>query len=132
MSEHNNTPKQTIYMRYFVYILGCFTCYLAGMYVQSISRSSLPFRIEYPPLVSQTNVYIPHNLQKNITNNIVSKSADNQSVGQYVASKNGSKYYPVNCKSASRIKPENQIFFTTPSDAEQAGYSFSDQCSPVN
>lgn len=36
----------------------------------------------------------------------------------FVASKNGTKYYPVNCKSADRIKEENKVYFATAEEAE--------------
>ncbi len=43
--------------------------------------------------------------------------------GQFVASKSGSKYHPVeNCSFADRIKPENKIFFQSEESARQAGY----------
>jgi hypothetical protein len=51
-----------------------------------------------------------------------------QKPGQYVASKIGKKYYPVGCKSADRIKPENQITFESSDQAERAGYEVSTQC----
>lgn len=47
--------------------------------------------------------------------------------GDYVASKNGAKYYPKGC--SNRIKEENKIYFTTPADAEKAGYSLAKNCS---
>lgn len=52
------------------------------------------------------------------------------STGQsFVASKNGSRFYPVDCKSSSRIKPENKIYFNTSQDAEKAGYALASGCS---
>ncbi len=55
--------------------------------------------------------------------------ANNQASGQtssehnFVASKSGSKYHPVNnCSYADRIKPENKIFFVTEEEARGAGY----------
>lgn len=50
------------------------------------------------------------------------------SSGQYIASKTGKKYYPVGCKSADRIKPENIVSFESADQAERAGYSASTQC----
>lgn len=48
--------------------------------------------------------------------------------GLFVASKNGTKYYPKGCKSADRIKPENQVWFATGQEAESRGYELSTQC----
>lgn len=48
--------------------------------------------------------------------------------GAYIASRNGSKYYPVDCSGASRIKEENKIVFETAAAAEAAGYSLALGC----
>ena len=48
--------------------------------------------------------------------------------GKYVASKNGKLYYPVNCKGANRIKPDNRVWFDTVTDAEKSGYTPSSSC----
>lgn len=47
----------------------------------------------------------------------------------FVASKNGTKYYPINCKSASRIKTENKIYFLTEDEAKDSGLERSSTCS---
>lgn len=46
----------------------------------------------------------------------------------YVASKNGTKYYPINCSGANRIKEENRIYFRTVDDAESVGYARTSTC----
>lgn len=48
---------------------------------------------------------------------------------RFVASKNGTKFYPAECKSAERIKPENRIFFATALEAQKAGFEATSQCS---
>ena len=47
----------------------------------------------------------------------------------FLASFNGSKYYPKNCPAASRIKEESRIWFATQKEASEAGYEPSIQCS---
>lgn len=49
-------------------------------------------------------------------------------VKRYVASKNGKLYYSLDCSGAKRIKPENQIFFSTNEEAEKSGFSLSSNC----
>ena len=49
-------------------------------------------------------------------------------LAKYVASKNGKLYYPVNCKGANRIKPDNRVWFDTVTDAEKSGYTPSSSC----
>ncbi len=46
----------------------------------------------------------------------------------FVASKNGSKYYPSGCSSANRISPANQMWFATAAAAESAGYTRATNC----
>ncbi len=48
--------------------------------------------------------------------------------GSFVAAKTGSRYYPADCGSASRIKPENKVYFKTESAAEAAGYTKAQTC----
>lgn len=48
--------------------------------------------------------------------------------GDYVASKRGKKYYPVDCSAASSLKESNKIYFQTVEEAEAKGYSLSTSC----
>ena len=51
-----------------------------------------------------------------------------QKKGAFVASKNGTKYYPVGCSGANRIKEENKVYFSTSKEAETAGYGPAANC----
>src|SRR5574344_756483 len=44
---------------------------------------------------------------------------------RFVASKSGTKYYPLDCGGAKRIKEENKIWFATSKEAEKFGYTLS-------
>lgn len=46
----------------------------------------------------------------------------------FVASKNGKKYYYAWCDSASRIKKENKVWFSTKEEAKTAGYEPAANC----
>jgi hypothetical protein len=48
--------------------------------------------------------------------------------GAYVVSRNGTKYYPISCSGASRIKEENRVYFDTTTLAEAAGYGRASGC----
>lgn len=48
--------------------------------------------------------------------------------GSFVASVNGTKYYPVACPGANRIKPENATYFDSEAAAISAGYERSSTC----
>lgn len=71
-----------------------------------------------------------------ITGNIIpidsikqnSQNLDGKSLGSYLASRSGTKYYPVGCKSANRIKEENRIWFSNKESAENAGYEPASNC----
>jgi hypothetical protein len=41
---------------------------------------------------------------------------------QYVASRNGKKYYPVFSAAGERIVPKNRVYFRTAAEAQRAGY----------
>lgn len=45
-----------------------------------------------------------------------------------VASKSGSKYYLSTCSGASRIKPENKVWFENVAEARAAGYEPAANC----
>lgn len=47
----------------------------------------------------------------------------------FVASKSGTKYYPIDCKSANRIKPENRVYFMTEEEASNSKLERSSTCS---
>ena len=46
----------------------------------------------------------------------------------FVASKNGSKYYLPTCAGASKISDANKIWFATAADAQAAGYTAAANC----
>lgn len=48
--------------------------------------------------------------------------------GQYVASKNGTKYHFPWCGGAARIAEENKIWFNSKEEAEKAGYTPAGNC----
>lgn len=48
--------------------------------------------------------------------------------GSFVASKSGTKYFPVDCGSSKTIKEENKVFFSSASAAETAGYELAKNC----
>ena len=49
-------------------------------------------------------------------------------VGEYLASKNGTRYYPLGCVAGDRIAEQNRIWFATVQEAEAAGLTLSASC----
>lgn len=60
---------------------------------------------------------------KNIGDPSINSGQDN-----FVASKNGEYYYPLDCAAANRIKDANKIFFETKEAAERKGLKPSAYC----
>ncbi len=52
----------------------------------------------------------------------------NPSEKRYVASKNGKMYYSLGCSGTNRIKPENEVWFSTKEQAEKSGYALASAC----
>jgi len=77
----------------------------------SLLRAKTPIRIDNMPI----------NMSSGPT-------ATTQAIKSFMASKNGSKYYPIGCKAGERIKPENRIFFANREGAEAAGYTRAVNC----
>ena len=48
--------------------------------------------------------------------------------GKVVASKSGTRYYLPTCSGVSRIKEANKVWFTSPAEAERAGYTRAANC----
>ncbi len=51
--------------------------------------------------------------------------------GQYVASKNGERYYLPWCGGVSRIKEENKVWFASKAEAEAAGFTPAANCKGI-
>lgn len=69
-----------------------------------------------------------NSLSTKTTASHVKPTAPSDIQAAYVGSINGTKYYPIGCSGANRIKPENQILFATQDEAEQSGYTQSTGC----
>jgi len=76
-----------------------------------------------PILIENNTEKIDYNQEKSYNEKSL-KSTDKM----FVASKNGTKYYSLGCSGASRIKPENQVWFKDREDAEKSGFTFSSTC----
>ncbi len=50
-------------------------------------------------------------------------------IGSFVASKNGTKYYLTSCSGVNKISDKNKVYFKTETEAESAGYSKASNCS---
>ncbi|MEK7585260.1 MAG: hypothetical protein AAB455_02005 [Patescibacteria group bacterium] len=80
-----------------------------------------PVRIE--------NVATPALVSSKITTSTTSISAQTSSqAGQFVGSKNGTKYHYPWCSGAQRIKEENKVWFASKEEAATKGYTPASNC----
>ncbi len=72
-------------------------------------------------------------VEKSVNSNSVASlpdlgSTSTTSSQNFVASRNGTKFYPAGCKSADRIKTENRVYFSTKDEAIRAGLEEATSC----
>lgn len=91
------------------------------------SMSSTPLTSTQPAAIIMNSV--PETVQSASTGGPKTSSAATvQTVGKYVASKNGSKYHLPHCPGATQIKEENKIYFESEAAARAAGYTPAANC----
>lgn len=90
---------------------------LGRVSVLTAQADSAPLEIVYPPLVSTT---VPQYKEQGTSGEPESWA--------FAASQTGKSYYPKGCKGLDRIKQENRIYFTTESEAINAGLTRSTSC----
>lgn len=67
-------------------------------------------------------------LNEEVTRRWDSYLATRKQHAQYIASRNGTKFYPINCSYATRIKEENRVYFTNREDALGLEFEESGRC----
>jgi hypothetical protein len=83
----------------------------------SVTQTTEPIEVVYPPLVKTS---VPqYNQQGNSTE---------PESWAFAGSKTGKTYYPKDCSSLTRVKPENRVYFSTRDQAVTAGYHASTAC----
>lgn len=87
--------------------------------VEGIVRGDVRFFIGTEQVLPQTNQHFSVDAKQLLTNIITVKVPTGM---QYVASKNGSKYYPVQSAGGNRISVKNRVYFRTATEAEEAGF----------
>lgn len=86
-------------------------------------------------LIGRISIETPKGDKNEINYNLIDKDNINDDSSNpilenknYVASKNGKMYYPINCGLVSRIKEENKVWFGTREEAEKSGFIASSSC----
>ncbi|MBD3245312.1 MAG: hypothetical protein GF335_04980 [Candidatus Moranbacteria bacterium] len=71
----------------------------------------------------------PGKLKIQTKSNIQSNSTSKSKEKKFVASKNGTKYYTLDCGGVNRIKDENKVYYSSEKEAQADGKTFSATCS---
>ncbi|MDH5442416.1 MAG: hypothetical protein OEX08_02330 [Candidatus Nomurabacteria bacterium] len=120
----SNRPRNQIFV-----IMVIFGVALASFGVGRLSVLSglnNDVQIQFPPYLSSSDSTIP--IQAGA---FFAETGETTKNGQFVASRNGSKYYAVWCGGVSRIKESNKIYFNSESSARGAGYGPAANCAGV-
>ena len=99
---------------------------LGQLSVNTNNETTKPFVQMIEPI--NLNANIPTTEKAEVTSKITTNSTISDTVNQFVASKNGKRYYLKSCAGAKRIKPENLISFESRELAEAAGYTKAANC----
>ncbi len=109
-----------------------FVVILVGIGSFVLGRASLPETELNKPVIQ---VIEPINLtassiigSSTLANSQSQIKTTNDSGKQFLASKNGTRYYLSTCSGAKRIKTENIIYFSTREAAESAGFTKAINC----
>lgn len=81
--------------------------------IYGLDKAHLPIKIEFANASSTALALDAISL---------SSKSNQENVGNVIGSKSGKKYYYPWCGTVKRIKPENQVAFSSISAARQAGY----------
>jgi hypothetical protein len=73
----------------------------------------------------KNNITSPRLAKTSIPDNTINTFPQNKN---YVASKNGKLYYTTSCSGVKRLSEKNMIWFSTSTEAENAGYKKSPSC----
>lgn len=83
-----------------------------------------------PDLVIEQTLQTAQTIQtvQTSTKSPLTQTSQTGARGEYVASKNGTKYYLPNCSGVKRIAEANKIWFATKADAEARGLTPAANC----
>lgn len=97
---------------------------LGVLYAEHMPARTMPLSMEIPTQAKNVAAIVVANDAS--TAIPAPKQTISSEKGEYVASKNGSKYYLTTCKNT--IKEANKVYFKTKEDAEKAGFAPSQSC----
>lgn len=97
----------------------------------SVVGNREPIKVEYDSeIFNSQSVTANQATAVSAVKNIENTGAQTENSTSVVTSKNGRKYHFLYCPGAKQIKEENKIIFSSPVDAEAAGYTLAANCKP--
>jgi hypothetical protein len=117
-----------------VVLLASSASYGLGYLTGQGSAPSDDFKVTDEPLMSAAAAAAaadPHPSEADLAAPTAPKAAALPAGGQYVASKNGTKFYLPWCGGAKAIKNANKVWFATKADAIAAGYEPAANCKGI-
>jgi hypothetical protein len=118
-----NTAWSEIIVIFIILLTG-----INAFYIGSLKKLNLNGNVE---LILQKGVFVldfAEKSGKNVLSGAGNLDSESGLEKSFVASKNGTKYYPVGCSGANRIKEENKIYFSTEKEARDRGLGPSKNC----
>jgi hypothetical protein len=109
-----------------IVILVGISSFFLGKLSNEASTNSL--KIEYTGQEASAIGANKANVDQIRLNPSISEKTNNDSRGSYFASKKGKKYYSNGCSAGKTIKQENRIYFSSTTEAENAGFILSSSC----
>jgi len=119
IEEKGISGKYGWYIIIIIFLLAITSFFLGRLSAQTAPKAE--FEIYYP---AENAVF--EDVSK--TPPVQTQSQAENSRGEIVASKNGTRYYLSGCSGGNRIKEENKIYFTSVAEAEGAGYTKAKNC----
>jgi len=98
--------------------------------VIEIPKQPIPLALQYKNPVSQNKYDLIPALpgEVEVLTSPASTLEEGATQDNFVASKNGTKYYPKGCGGINRINIENRIYFATEQQAQEKGYTRTNTC----
>lgn len=121
---------QAVFLIIALFVLACSASFFLGRLSMVTVTQKTPIFFEPAACLVPKELQITEKTSK--TNTRAGIVQNTVAEGAFVASRNGTKFYPADCSYADRILPENRVWFTTEEEAIARGYKASAQCAVGN
>lgn len=125
----NSQAGYDIALALIVILVGFVSFFLGRLSVLSEDKTAVVVSLPPDAIATSTPQIMPANAYTGALElTKVRATAEANYGGAFLASKNGTKYYPAGCSAANRIKEGNRVWFKTEADAQARGLTRSTSC----